>query len=552
MEVVRHSGVGGASWTRRLACLGGFLGGQLYLNDHLYPKLVDLHWPVFLGLIGLSAAVCGWLARAQGPRLSALWARLAPWRRPGTWTLLFFLAAYLYTMAGHLYSCDDQFRYRTAQALAEHGSLNLATAPGEVFCSKYGVLHSLLAAPLYLAGRAWSGADDPRRLEAAVSALMPLVSAASAGAFWRLLTSLGFAPRPALATVLTLGLTTMAWPYSRYFFTEPLVGLCFTLAFLGLALHQRGGGARAALLTGLALGLGGLDSLPVLLLTAPLALAGLAASLAGQPPGRRRWSDLAWSLLPLLLAGLTCLWLNQVRFGSPWLTGYEDDHGYPNPAYDGRSGFSTPLYVGLFGLLLSPGKSLFLYSPPLLAAMAFLPRFLRQFRLIGGTALAWCLVWLAFYATWWCWHGDHAWGPRFLVPLLPLLCLPLAVAFRDWSDLGLAARTALWAFLGLGAAVQVTALLVPYEFFIVTRVTPDYANQFLLHFVPQHSPLWGQLQMLPRAVRLDFWPEDNIFAWVACTAAVVLGHLAWWASAGPPAPGNRPSGRNKVNKTGGS
>lgn len=543
MEFASYSGGEGQSWTRRLASLGGFLGGLLYLNDHLHPKLVDFHWLVFLGIICAGGAVCGGLARALDPRLCALWERLAPWRRTGAWTLLFFLAAYLYTMAGHLYSYDDQFRYQTTKALVERGSLNIATADGEVVHSKYGVLQPLLAAPLYLAGKAWFGADDPRMLEAAVSALMPLVSAASAWTLWRLLTGLGFAPRPALATVMAWGLTTMAWPYSRYFFTEPLVGLSFTLALLGLVLHQRGGGAKAALLTGLALGLGGLNSLPVLLLGAPLSLAGMVANLADQPRERRRWSDLAWFLLPLLLAGLASLWLNQVRFGSPWLTGYEEEHGHPNPAYDGRPGFSTPLYVGLFGLLLSPGKSLFLYSPPLLAALAFLPRFLRQFRLIGGTALALCLAWLFLYATWWCWHGDHAWGPRFLAPLLPLLCLPLALAFRDWSDLSRATRAAIWALLGLGAAVQAIGLLLPYEFFIVNHVTPDYANQFLLHFVPQHSPLWGQFKMLPLAAHLDFWPEDNIFAWVACVAAVILGHLAWWASAGPPGQPRQPLGQ---------
>ena len=62
---------------------------------------------------------------------------------------------------------------------------------------------------------------------------------------------------------------------------------------------------------------------------------------------------------PILVAILLVGAYNAVRFGSPAETGYGET----------AQAFTTPLYIGLYGLLLSPGKSVFLYAPILLAAI---------------------------------------------------------------------------------------------------------------------------------------------------------------------------------------
>jgi hypothetical protein len=133
---------------------------------------------------------------------------------------------------------------------------------------------------------------------------------------------------------------------------------------------------------------------------------------------------------------------NALRFGDPLATGYAGE------------AFSTPPWAGIGGLLFSPGKGLWLHAPPLVLSALLWLRFRRAHPpLAGFLALAWALA-LPFYGMWWAWDGGWAWGPRLLVPLLPLSCLPL---------LALPARRGWWAAAGcalaLGVAVNALGIL---------------------------------------------------------------------------------------------
>ena len=77
---------------------------------------------------------------------------------------------------------------------------------------------------------------------------------------------------------------------------------------------------------------------------------------------------------------------------------------------------------GLYGLLLSPGKSLFLYAPPLLLSLAGLPLLVRARGWRSFVLVATPLVYLLVYGSKGVWHGG-GWGPRYLVPALPFLVL---------------------------------------------------------------------------------------------------------------------------------
>ena len=91
--------------------------------------------------------------------------------------------------------------------------------------------------------------------------------------------------------------------------------------------------------------------------------------------------------------------------------------------YRWRSGgFTTPFFEGLRGLLVSPGESVFLYSPILILALLGLRRLERRHR--GGALLAVGIPasLLCLYASWW-FHA-YTWGPRFLIPAVPFLLAP--------------------------------------------------------------------------------------------------------------------------------
>jgi hypothetical protein len=99
---------------------------------------------------------------------------------------------------------------------------------------------------------------------------------------------------------------------------------------------------------------------------------------------------------------------------------------------DGFTGtWTTPLGEGLSGLLVSPSRGLFVYSPILMLAVAGVVLSLRQprRRLFFGclaAGLGASLLTLAKYSLW---FGGASFGPRLLTDVLPALTMFLAPAW---------------------------------------------------------------------------------------------------------------------------
>jgi hypothetical protein len=123
------------------------------------------------------------------------------------------------------------------------------------------------------------------------------------------------------------------------------------------------------------------------------------------------------------------LWRNAYLHGSAF------DFGYPVAAEGGKAlnTFETPLFTGLLGFLLSPGKSIFLFSPPILLAMTGLPRLWRRDRGLAVIAAATPVVYLLFFATYTQWEGGYSYGPRYLLPALALMGLAIGPALENAS-----------------------------------------------------------------------------------------------------------------------
>jgi hypothetical protein len=125
------------------------------------------------------------------------------------------------------------------------------------------------------------------------------------------------------------------------------------------------------------------------------------------------------------------------------------------------SGFST--------LVLSPGKSIFLYSPPLLLAFWGFRGLKRRNPQLAGTiatASAILLLFLSFISFP---GGDWCWGPRYLVVLLPLWALTF-----PFVDLKPAIqRNIVVVIVGLGLVVQLLALSAENQRFFFDRGLED-------------------------------------------------------------------------------
>jgi hypothetical protein len=142
-----------------------------------------------------------------------------------------------------------------------------------------------------------------------------------------------------------------------------------------------------------------------------------------------RWAPL---VLPALGIGGLLAWYNLSVFDS--LTGGYDAL-YQSPAHAFRhvttkTVFTLPAYEGLAGLLLSPGKGLFFYSPVLAVALVLLPLSAlpaAKSVALGRCLTGWVFVTLYFLAKNRLWWGGTSYGPRYLTELALPLVLSLGI-----------------------------------------------------------------------------------------------------------------------------
>jgi 4-amino-4-deoxy-L-arabinose transferase-like glycosyltransferase len=152
----------------------------------------------------------------------------------------------------------------------------------------------------------------------------------------------------------------------------------------------------------------------------------------------------AWAI-PLALALAVTGWYNWARFGSVFDDGHRHD---PNTVT------STPIWYGFLGQLISPGKGLLIFVPPILIAIFGWRALAKRSRPLLYTVISLPLLYALVEGRYLNWSGNEAWGPRFLLPCVPLLLLPLAFVYDRWGSYPRALRGLFVGLLLLGAAVQ--------------------------------------------------------------------------------------------------
>jgi hypothetical protein len=240
---------------------------------------------------------------------------------------------------------------------------------------------------------------------------------------------------------MALVFATPLWPYSGFGFNQPLAALLLWTSVLLVVRSAEKGPAMAAA-GGLALGAAVLTR-QEMFLAAPL----LMAYLASMRQGLRHAAAFAAGLAPPAVAWGCYNW---IRFGSPLQSGYLRDQAV---------GWGGSPLAGASGLLFSSYASLFLYCPIVLLSAAGIVSLWRRHRAAALLFAALFAAFFALYASVGNWMGGRAYGPRYLVPLLPSLVLPLAW----WRPASRASRIAATAIVALSIAVQLPGVLVDYS-----------------------------------------------------------------------------------------
>jgi hypothetical protein len=314
------------------------------------------------------------------------------------------------------YADDGNAMFALADSLARHQTLtvpcprgpaalhNVQTVQHGGACySNFYPLLSFLLVPFVLVGRGigtLAGVSPIYTAKVAALVLPALAGAGAAALTAAIAEKLGASRRGAVGAACAFALGTQALMYSRTLYAETLVAFLLALAVWGITERSRGRRQLGFVALGLAV-----LAKPQMIVVAP----GLAVALVAV---QRSWRPVIGIATATATASLIYLAYNAVRFDDPLKFGGRDRMLQPDWFKPGR------LLDGVGILIVSPGRGLLWLSPVAIVGALVLWRRRRAPVAAAalGASLPILLLAMAHPAGW------QAWGSRYLVPTLPLVC----------------------------------------------------------------------------------------------------------------------------------
>jgi hypothetical protein len=406
---------------------------------------------------------------------------------------LFLLAAIAALTAcvvqsGELGSSDTQHRLQAAQSFwtsepavfpNEYPEFGIHGRDGKLY-GWYGIGQSLVMLPAVVIGTYaqrmsifsdYAGNDPTVRNIIVAYSTSTLICVLSILICFRFLRGLAFTVNQAAVGALTLLFATTFLHYTQNLMENNLI-LLFTLAgFCFQYEWLRTGSKRALLIGSAALG----ANLMVRLTTAlDIIAAGTFVFLLLWTERKRGAALLAqlWTYvrtaLPFYAAGLLVDRLYQfARFGSFWSTYislFGQEQRSLDPTLPANFPWSTPWREGFLGPLISPEKSIFLFDPllilSLLLAIFLWRRLAPEIKAYLAVTAGLLAMYILFYAKFFDWSGDFAWGDRYVstaAQLVAFISVPLLLRHRA------AMGKFLWvmgiALLAASVTIQISSIL---------------------------------------------------------------------------------------------
>lgn len=468
---------------------------------------------------------------------------------------LLLFGVYMVIFDGRLHSTDGLSMLAVAENMVKHGHFdtrqlenweNVALGLNGHPYTKYAIGPTLLMVPFVAAALAIPGLG----LVQTTMVLPPLSGALAAGYIYLSIRRLEYPRKIGLTAALLAGLATPAWSYNYDLLAEPLMLASFAATFYHALAYRQEQQLRHAVLMGLALSLTILHKLVNVIAVPFFFWYAFAATVPVFRPGQ--WPNLKKvnrrhlaAAAAICAAGLALIGgYNALRFGNPLETGYP-----------GR--FTTPVWIGFGGFLISPYKSLLLYNPLVLLLLLNLKKTWRNHPAETKLILTLLIVQMVIFGAWHTWGGGKDWGPRFLVPMSGLLVLLLAPCIRGAFQPGGRGQQVLLAVFALaGVLLQILGISARGNEYLGAAgywtPPPNFSYWGELSWSnPGQWPVWGHLlRFNPAAIPTIWrwqWEGLNHFdlpslaavlimaAAGAGGAAIVLrrqhsGH--WWAAGG--------------------
>lgn len=417
---------------------------------------------------------------------------------------LFCLSVYLLSSGGHLYSADTEIKALITEGMVERGSVALPEVrmiymvPGRdgLSYAPFPVGTSITMIPFYMVGDGLSHLlpNLPRELilEFFLSLINQLATALTCMVLFSLCRQMGYSVRTALVTALIYGFCTIAWPYAKTCWSEPQATLCILAAFYCVvrfgSVQKPAWLVWAGLLTGYGITTKHEMGLYMFLLTGLIVCYMYRNGFS--------WRNLLVSMaaygIPLACFGFLNLYYNYLRFESWFHFGHyaslqtHFERSDTIPFLDSIEG----IVVGVYQRLFSSGKSILLYSPPVILVYWAFKSFWLNHRAEAVFCLAVPVVFFISAGSSWQMSGI-AWGERYFMSITPFMVLPLSAlaanlldhrkAFLKKSLIGLSAA---------GFCVQIIAVSVNFQATVDKLVSKGGKFDVqLMSYDPEYSPL---------------------------------------------------------------
>lgn len=353
----------------------------------------------------------------------------------GRWVfgLSFFSYCYFYTSMGW----NENSRFDLVRSIVERQQLDISPyhsntgdksfydghyysdkAPGAAFLAVpgYALWFNLLSKPL-------KNQKPYRGLVIASFLSVSIVSALGLFCFYIAARHLSNIHQSALLATVSVGVGTLAFPYSTVFMSHQISGALLFISF-SILLSQKlkkHWEFKRSLLAGLTASYAVMTEYPAAVPAFLLFLYLTHASRSHVPV----WAFVVGSLPPMLLL----MAYHTVCFDSPWRTGYsyESDPTFATGMSYGLMGLSYPRTQVLLEILFGLYRGLLPLCPVLVLCPFGLWCLLRAGQR-SETILVFFVVvyYLLLSSSYYMWWGGAAVGPRHSVPMLSFLVLPLA------------------------------------------------------------------------------------------------------------------------------
>ena len=474
---------------------------------------------------------------------------------PKTLILFILSVTVIAIMTSHAtMSIDPPVMLKIAESIVDHGDIRFRIAPddpayyslgditgpdGHTYTQYHGIGQSLIFAGPYYLFRHLMGIESDKLLRSAIAAtLFPLNLALTGWIFFLLLRAFDFSPRRCLVGAILLVFGTGLWELSKESQSACHLAFFYVLAAYGLRKYQLTASVKYLVLGVMAIGF----SFIIRSDTAPTVLCFLVfsgwlitrhnRSTHGQAAFWKKalpFLIVVGGLLPFLFIDIA---FNMKRFG------------HPIASYSWKISWEL-FFIGLKGLLFSPGAGIFLYNPIIILAIGGWFSLWRKHRDWALYVLFGFLGCLILHSPHPYFYGPSSWGPRYLSRTLPLLMLAVCFFGLQWPRIPIARRVIFTFFAVLSILVQVAAVSLHHsreELAMVKNYNQMTINNFDLSeplitmFEPEAHFIKHRLVNLVSSV--DEMINDKIAPWPTKAAhlmsneehmqAPVLHYLAFW------------------------